>query len=131
MVHYFVVLQIICGFFSAFVAGRKGRRRATWWLIGALLPVVGVVLALLAEPVRSEAPGQAGRRQQPAPSRPRRRPTRCCGCYIPDCQGCPHFRRRLFASRQTSGDRGFCEYYNRDLVDAEQRDGAGVAVEDK
>ena len=44
--YYLIVGQMLCGFFSSFVAGRKGRNRIAWWFAGAHLPVLGVVLSL-------------------------------------------------------------------------------------
>lgn len=115
---YLVVVQILCGFFSAYVAGRKGRSRVAWWFIGALLPVAGVVLALLAgDKERSEGSAAAvTHAPSEAALRRRRRPKRCCGSYIPDCLGCPYFRRPLFSQNPRPNLRGTCQYFGIDLV---------------
>jgi hypothetical protein len=109
--HYLIVFQILCGFFAAYVASRKARSPVLWWFAGTFLPVVGVVWALL---VSDAVPGGAprtGGRSGPGRSK---RPKRCCGEFLPDCRGCPHFRRRLFRSEQ-DGDPGYCEFYEKTL----------------
>ncbi len=45
----------------------------------------------------------------------KRRPKRCCGSYIPDCEGCPFFQRPLFGEPQAKGRKGRCLFYKRDL----------------
>ncbi|MGD2175738.1 MAG: hypothetical protein PVJ27_10080 [Candidatus Brocadiaceae bacterium] len=120
--HYFFVIQLLCGFFAAYVAGGKGRSRLAWWFAGALLPIFGVALVLLVPPA-----GEAGAAGPAGGSTPRQpvRPKRCCGRFIPDCLGCSYFRRNLFRSDASPGARGHCRYFGRDLVEGEE-DGAGV-----
>ena len=45
-----------------------------------------------------------------------KRPKRCCGSYIPDCEGCPYFKKALFESSPNSVKKGECRFFNRDLV---------------
>ncbi|MFW6188876.1 MAG: hypothetical protein ACOC7T_00450 [Planctomycetota bacterium] len=129
--HYLIIIQILCGFFAAYVAARKGRNRYAWWLAGAFLPVVGVVLALLADQASSGSPALSDRLQG-APGRPlrRERPKRCCGSYIPDCLGCPYFRRHLFEQEHRERVRGSCEYYGEDLIDERSKAGSGVLMDE-
>ena len=120
--HYFLAFQILCGFFSAHVAGRKGRSRPRWWCVGALLPVVGVALALIVDQPRGygpdlEAPATGGEALH--------RPRRCSGEFIPDCLGCPYFRRRLFGSDGADAVRGYCEFFARELLDEERSAASG------
>ena len=127
--HYFIAFQILCGCFSAYVARRKGLNPVSWGLAGALLPVFGVVLAVAVSGSSSAAeslPGTGHRR----PASPPRRPRRCCGSYLPDCFGCPFFRRQLFARDQAKDKKGYCEYYRKDLVDESRETGSEVHVED-
>jgi len=91
--YYFLIVQVLCGFFSAFVAARKGPD----------------------EPVTLGAPAS------PAKSKGRVRPSRCCRSYIPDCLGCPYFRRRLFSGEQRDGLKGRCQYFDIDLVEEPSR----------
>lgn len=129
--HYFIVFQLLCGFFSASVAGRKGRNPTTWWFVGLLLPVFGVVLSLVVpKSPTASAPAARKTRRREAARRPRKRPRRCCASYIPDCFGCPYFRRQLFDPAGTEGKKGYCEYYGKDLVDASKQKGSKVTIED-
>ena len=127
---YLIVALALCGFFSAYVAARRGRRPVVWWFVGALLPVLGVVLAMVLPakpPVRQEdawAPGS------PVPSRPLRRPKRCCGFYIPDCCGCPYFRRHLFDPARAGRTKGRCEFFGKDLDEVPARADSHVAGRD-
>ncbi|MHC4592772.1 MAG: hypothetical protein ACYS8L_08775, partial [Planctomycetota bacterium] len=62
--------------------------------------------------------------------RPRTKPKRCCGSYIPDCFGCPHFRRKLFDPARSEGKKGYCEFFRKDLVDPSREKNSKVAIED-
>jgi len=115
--HYFVAFQILCGFFAAYVAVRKGRSGLRWWCAGAFLPVVGVALALTVDRRRGS---DTGEETSEDPQEPLRRPRRCSGQFIPDCLGCAHFRRRLFGSEAGETVRGYCEFYARELCDEER-----------
>jgi hypothetical protein len=112
--YYVVVLQILCGCFAAFVAARKGRSPLLWGLLGVVLPVVGVALALVLPTVQASAGSAGGGRTA---QRRRVRPKRCRGSYIPDCFGCPHFRRVLFDAEPSAGKKGFCEFFAADLYE--------------
>jgi hypothetical protein len=84
------------------------------------LPVLGVVAVMLAgrkEDGTSTAGTSKGKDR-------RTRPSRCCGEFLPDCRGCPYFRRRLF--RSEDGDAvGYCTFYDRILRENRPRDGQG------
>jgi hypothetical protein len=109
-VHYFLVFQVLCGLFGAFVAGRKGRSKLLWAAMAAAVPVAGVVWVLL-------LPERRAPRAGPVPAGPpRRRPARCCGEFRPDCLGCPYFRRDLFGHDTAAGNRGRCTFYQKHLV---------------
>jgi hypothetical protein len=127
---YVIAFQVLCGFFAAHVASRKGRSGLRWWFLGALIPVFGVVLSLaLPErpgPVRLSEGGMGGSSVRSH----RHRPKRCCGSYIPDCHGCPYFRRQLFDSARSEGRKGHCEFYHKDLTGNSQPDESGLVVED-
>jgi len=116
--NYLIVLFALCGFFSAYVAGRKGRNPLAWWFVGALLPVIGPILSLAVPPKsladRESARGPGG----PARRRPPPRPKRCCGEYMPDCRGCPYFRRQLFDPSRAERTKGRCEFFGKDLEEA-------------
>lgn len=129
--YYLIAFQVLCGCFSAFVAGRKGRSRLAWWLMGALLPVFGVLLSLAA-PAAPGAPRSAAAATDTKrePSQTRKRPKRCCGSYIPDCFGCPFFRRQLFDSDRSEDKKGYCEFFGRELRDKSKRKGSTVVIED-
>ncbi len=127
--HYVIVFQVLCGCLSAHVAGRKGRSRPAWWLMGALLPAFGLVLSFAVPPLEGAAPA-AERAPARRASRPRKRPRRCCGSYIPDCLGCSYYRRLLFDPARAEGLKGHCEYFDRDLVDGSEADSRHVTIED-
>ena len=128
--NYLIVTFALCGFFSAYVAGRKGRSPVAWWFVGALLPVVGLLLSLTLPP-RSPAGEQEGWGPgAPAPRPPLRRPKRCCGFYIPDCCGCPHFRRHLFGPSRSERMKGRCEFFGKDLEEAPQEADSHIAGRD-
>ncbi len=114
LIRYVLVFQLLCGALAAFVARRKGRSGLFWLLAGTCLPVIGVVLALA-----SKAGGKRGRAKRPVgesrPQKKKRPPKRCCGRYIPDCEGCPFFQRLLFDEQPVDGRKGKCRRYNRDL----------------
>ncbi|MFO8006485.1 MAG: hypothetical protein R6V05_01985 [Candidatus Brocadiia bacterium] len=116
IMHYLVAFQILCGFFAAYVAVRKERSGLRWWCVGALLPAVGVALALMVDSASGSGPGDD---TSGGPQEPLRRPRRCSGQFIPDCLGCAHFRRRLFGSEADEMVRGYCEFYARELCDEE------------
>ncbi len=126
-----IVCAALCGFFSAYVAGRKGRNRVAWWFIGALVPILGVVLSLTASEKRG-SPASAGLGSASSGRRQgRKKPKRCCGSYIPDCFGCLHFRRPLFDPLRAEEKRGYCEFFRKDLVAGPNRKGAKVVIEDR
>lgn len=129
--YYLMVCAVLCGLFSAFVAGRKGRNRIAWWFIGTLLPILGVVLSLtVAEKRAAPSAGQGGRAGATT-RRGRGKPKRCCGSYIPDCFGCPHFRRALFDPARAEDKKGYCGLFRRDLIAEPARKNTQVAIEDR
>jgi hypothetical protein len=117
MPNLLVALMLISGVAAGYVAGRKGRSRIAWAAIGTALPLLGVLLCI-AVPERGAGDDsrQTGAARKP---RPRRRPRRCCGSWIPDCQGCDWYHRELFTSSETSDSAGYCEYYGRKLSKTE------------
>ena len=134
--YYLLIIQVLCGCFSAFVASRKGRNRILWWFIGALLPVLGVVLSLkVREPADEGAPvplGAPASADAAAEAADRRhRPSRCCGSYIPDCLGCSYFRRQLFAGEHRDGLKGRCGHFDKELRDEPSRKRSRVTVQEK
>jgi hypothetical protein len=126
---YLIAFQLLCGCFAAFVAGRRSRSRAAWWFVGALLPVAGVVLALTAS--HPGAAGSSGPAHSASePRKPAGRPRRCCGSYIPDCLGCPYFRRPLFDGEGSSQKKGTCTLLGTDLTLEPQPRGSSVTVDE-
>jgi len=112
---YLIAGLILSGLVAGYVAGRKGRSRIAWMAVGMFLPGLGILLSI-AVPERGDADGSP---EGGAPARKahvRRRPRRCCGSWIPDCQGCDWFHRELFRSSQTTDSVGYCEYYGRRLA---------------
>ncbi len=122
-VEYAVVFLLLCGGFAGFVASRKGRSAALWFVVG-LIPILGVVLAL------SLAPARASRKRVARPE-PRRgvKPKRCNGSFGPECWGCPHFRRPLFDPFYSGHRKGYCMLFGQVL--AEQSRPSRPAHEDK
>ena len=118
---YVVVFQVFCGFFAAFVAARKERSVLAWFAIGTLLPVVGVALALRVK----RTPARGGKERTV-----RQAPRRCRGSFIPDCRGCPFFSRPLFDPSQDSSKKGYCQRFERVLVQENGRKGSRVTFED-
>jgi len=125
--YHLIVLQVLCGFFSAFVAVHKGRGRLAWWLIGALLPILGVVLILRATDRRTaRRPGMKGPR---ADQQARLEPKRCRGSYIADCLGCPYFRRPLFDPSPAADRKGHCDLFHKDLFESREDVTSKVTIE--
>jgi hypothetical protein len=123
--YYLIAVQFFCACFCAFIAGRAGSSRLFWWLVGGLLPVVGVALCVFE--TRRSATGEAPQSGRKAP---RTRPKRCCGRYIPECWGCPYFRRRLFSGAEEAA-KGHCTFFDRDLADESAEGKGSVIVEDE
>ena len=120
---YLLAFQFLCGGFAAWGAARKRRSPLGWFAVGFLLPVLGVVLCLLVGTrVRAEGSGR-GR------TRTRRRPKRCNGSYIPDCQGCPYFTKPLFDSSYDGKRRGRCAFFDCDLEEEARKGGSRVVIE--
>jgi hypothetical protein len=125
---YILAIQLLCGCFAAFAARRKGRSAVAWFAIGALLPVLGIVLALRAG--RPRAPRRAapnGSREADAALRP---PRRCEGTYIADCLGCPFFSRPLFDETYEGPNKGYCRRFRRVLSDEKGKKGSTVVFEE-
>ena len=131
MLNYVMILMIVCAFASSRIAARKGHNATQWWVIG-LVPVFGVMLALMAY---DAAPGQAAPRKRAARKAKdaplRKRPKRCCGHYIPECWGCPFFRRNLFVADPQEAKRGYCEHFKRELTDRPDENGMKIIIEDE
>jgi hypothetical protein len=124
---YLIAFQLLCGCFSAFVAGRKGRNRLAWWVVGALVPVFGVLLSLMVPEATGIPVVRPGRkRRERHPRKPPARPKRCRDSYVPDCQGCPYFRRPLFDAERTAGKKGTCTFFGNDLVEQPAQDESHV-----
>jgi hypothetical protein len=123
-----IAIQLFIAVFCAFLAARKRRRPLVWGLVG-MVPVLGVVAALLvprAAPARHAGKGSPRQRSMPP------RPKRCCGHYIPDCRGCPYFRRALFQSdrQKEDGRVGHCEFFDRDLYEQDADTGVEIVFDE-
>jgi hypothetical protein len=58
-------------------------------------------------------------------------PRRCCGSYIPDCQGCAFFTgKQLFESSADPRKKGYCERYGKDLLEESRVTGSRVMIEE-
>jgi len=126
---YFLAIQLLSGLFAAFVAARKGRGALAWFALGLLLPVVGVVLALRVGPLRARAEHTGPGLQEAAAQR--QAPRRCCGSYIPDCQGCPFFTRPLFDPSYEGPKKGYCQHFEKVLVEQGGREGSHAVSEEQ
>ena len=124
-----MVFQLLCGCFSAFVAGKKGRSRLAWFAVGLLVPIIGVALAWWVSPPQPSREVSGRGRVAGAPVL-RRPPKRCNGSYISDCLGCPHFAKPLFDATYSGPRRGQCELFGRELVDKGEREGSRVLFDD-
>jgi len=127
--YYLIVIMVLCGFFSAFVAARKSRNRIVWWFVG--LTILGVALTLAVPEKQVTVRATGGRRARGGARQGRKKPKRCCGSYIPDCFGCPYFRRPLFDPSRAEDKKGHCEFFGRDLIAAQERKNTQVAIEDR
>lgn len=133
---YLLAFQVLCGCFAAYVTARQGRNWLAWFAVGMLLPVVGVVLALSAakEHLGRKATARRilwGKTDKLAEGAPRR-PRRCRGSYIPDCQGCPYFRRNpLFEPGDDGPRKGYCRYYRQALVENDGSAAGDVPVDEE
>jgi hypothetical protein len=112
--YHLIAFQVFCGLFCAFLAARSGHSRLFWGLVGCLVPVAGVGLCLHETRRALRPPSQPANRIAGTGGDTRKRPERCCGRYIPECWGCPHFRRRLFGGA-AEGSKGRCAFFGRDL----------------
>jgi hypothetical protein len=123
-----IAIQIFVAIFCAFMALRKERSPLLWALIG-LVPVVGVIAVIVVSPARAADKAAARPKDRPHPPA---RPKRCCGRYIPDCRGCPYFRRALFQSdkQKDEGRVGHCEFFDRNLYDDQSNEGPEILFEE-
>ncbi|MDP6107080.1 MAG: hypothetical protein QGI33_01420 [Candidatus Brocadiia bacterium] len=117
---YLLAFQVFCGGFAAHLAAKQGSSRAVWFVVGMALPIAGVLLALVVARGPGASTGRVspglGARGKAGPSQGRRRPKRCSGSYIADCQGCPYFRSRpLFDSSPEDAPKGHCHYFRKAL----------------
>ena len=126
---YLVAFQLLCGAFGAFLASRKRRSPAAWFAIAFALPIVGVILAYRVGEYRRAKPRlREGRDERRRPLQP---PKRCCGSYIPDCLGCPHFSRPLFDDSYTGGKKGYCRLFGKQLLESGERKTAKITFQDE
>jgi len=113
---YLIAAQLFCGVFAAYVAAGKCRSKLAWFFIG-LIPIVGVVAAVLAP---HAAPcGHFGARSTGRTSAPERA-KRCSGTFIPDCRGCAYFRKPLFDPSYAETREGYCEFFHKELRKEQQ-----------
>lgn len=47
-----IIVGVVCGIAAAVVAGNKGRQPLAWFALGFLLPVVGLIAAVVVAPVQ-------------------------------------------------------------------------------
>jgi len=130
---YFVAFQLLCGCFAGFVASRKDRGWFVWFLLGTFVPVFGVIAALLAnepatEPAEENWTQELERKTKNRKLKP---PKRCCGRYIPDCQGCPYFRKPLFDPTYSGSKKGYCELFEKELIDNQKKKGVKITIEEE
>ncbi len=126
---YILVFQIACGISALLIAQRKGRNRPAWLAAGTFLPVIGLALILVLKPLKARKQAARGKQRNKARMRP---PKRCCGSYIPDCEGCPYFVRVLFEEEVIEGKKGDCRFYGRELtVETDTRRNRVVIEEEK
>jgi len=125
---YLVAIQLLCGSFAAYVASRKNRNRFLWFLLGLAVPVGGVLMALIVGKGQ-RTPGKGVESPDVAEAEPRRPPKRCCGSYIPDCRGCPYFTRPLFDPSYGGRRKGYCELFEKELIEEAGARQAKIAAE--
>jgi hypothetical protein len=121
---YFFAFQVLSGFFAAFLASRKSRSTLGWFAIGMLVPLAGVIVAWKISPSRPLSPSKPSHRKKTL-----RPPKRCCGHYIPGCQGCPFFEKPLFDRTYQGERKGYCKFYNKDLLDQRDKKSASASAE--
>jgi len=46
------MIFLLCGFISALIATLKGRSGLVWFMVGALFPIVGILLSAIVPRVR-------------------------------------------------------------------------------
>jgi hypothetical protein len=129
---YVIAFQLLCGCFAGYVASQKHRNWFWWFLVGTLVPVAGVLIALTVEDARTAERGRGPRRASEETQQPKR-PKRCCGRYIPDCQGCPYFSRPLFdpSFDKETEKKGYCRFFKKDLVQREEKEKQHVFIRDE
>jgi hypothetical protein len=123
--YFFICVQLLCGLFACFVAKAKNRSATLWLLLGAILPILGVVIILILSP--KDAP--LSEEKDSSEQKPKRRPKRCCGSYLPDCHGCPYFSRPLFDNSYNENKKGRCEFFGRDLYEEPEERKSSVRIE--
>lgn len=128
---YLVAFQLLCGCFAGYVASHKGRGWFAWFLLGALVPIAGVIAVLLVEEPSEEPPEEDWTDElKEARKRKLKPPKRCCARYIPDCQGCPYFRKPLFDPTYTGSKKGYCELFEKELIEGQKDKGVKITIEE-
>lgn len=127
---YLVAFQLLCGCFAGYVASHKKRNWFFWFLVGGAVPLLGVLAALMVEEPAEEEPGVPARGRNGSSGRERRPPSRCCGRYIPDCRGCPYFKRPLFDRTYSGARKGYCELFDKKLVEEPHEGGVKITIEE-
>jgi len=124
-----IAFQLLCGCFAGYVASQKGRNWFFWFLVG-LVPVLGVILALIVEKPHHPQARRDRTDGDREVARERRPPLRCRGEYIPDCQGCPYFRKPLFDPTYAGTRKGWCDFFHKDLRELPSTKGIKIILKD-
>ncbi len=126
---YVIVFLLACGLITGLTAHFKGENIFEWGLTGIFLPIIGILLLITGhKPPHKRKKGTDGRH---AKKKVRKRPKRCCGSYIPDCEGCPFFQKSLFADNTVqTGKKGDCLFYHRELKDDHHQKRSRVIMEE-
>ncbi|MEF8788161.1 MAG: hypothetical protein V5A84_03745 [Planctomycetota bacterium] len=125
---YLVAFQLLCGCFAGYVAAQKRRNWFWWFLVGTLVPVAGVLIALMVDSARAGRGGRSRGRSRDRGGEKLKRPKRCCGEYIPDCKGCPYFSRPLFDGSYRDEKKGYCKFFKKELIEKKEEDRGRVII---
>lgn len=128
---YLIAFQLLCACFAGYVASQKGRNWFFWFLAGFAVPILGVILAVtVKKPRRPQAEKSEGPGASTPRLGPRRRPSRCCGDYIADCQGCSYFQKPLFDLTYSGSRKGWCELFHKVLTEPAAGKGTKIVLKD-